>query len=192
MAESFLHIDVRDTIRETIADITAIQEGIGKKAAVRAVNKAVDGVATGANREVRKIYNVKARAIAAAMKKIKTTIRSRSIQGSVLFSGRNIPLIEFDARWTRNMPGASVRIKVDSGRKTLRGSFITTTGRGTTGVFVRTGQARYPIKQLRSVSIPDTIRNEVVRQALINIGHDRFRREFLHQMDFLTAKQNGG
>jgi minor tail protein Z (GPZ) len=192
LSEEFIQIDVRDTIKETIADITAIQQGISKKAAVRAVNRAVDGVATGASREVRKIYNVRARAIAAAMKKIKTSLRGRSISGSVVFSGRNIPLIEFDARWTRTMPGASVRIKVGGPRKTLRTSFIATTGRGTRGVFVRTGKDRYPIKQLRSVSIPDTIRNQVVRTALITIGIDRFRREFLHQLDFLKAKQNGG
>lgn len=192
MAESLFNIDVRDTVREVIADITAIQDGIGKTAAVRAVNKAVDGIATGANREVRKIYNVKARVIAAAMKKIKASRRGSAIQGSVQFSGRNIPLIEFDARWSRKMPGASVRIKVADARKTLRTSFITTTGSGITGVFVRTGRARYPIKQLRSVSIPDTVRNEAVRTALLDIGLDRFRREFIHQMDFLTAKKNGG
>lgn len=191
MSNDFISIDVRNTIKETIADIRAIQEGIGKKAAVRAVNKAVDGVATGASREVRKIYNVRARAIAAAMKKIKTSMRGRSISGSVVFSGRNIPLIEFDARWTRNMPGASVRIKVGGPRKTLRGSFIATTGRGITGVFVRTGSGRYPIKHLRSVSIPDTIRNEAVNTALVTIGHDRFRREFIRQLDFLVAKKNG-
>jgi len=191
VSDAFVSIDVRNTIKETIADISAIQEGIGKKAAVRAVNKAVDGVATGASREMRKIYNVKARAIAAAMKKVKASMRGRSIAGSVAFSGRNIPLIEFDARWTRNMPGASVRIKVAGTRKTLRGSFIATTGRGTKGVFVRVGPRRYPIKNLRSLSIPDIVHNEAVRTALVAIGTDRFKREFLHQLNFLMTKQNG-
>jgi hypothetical protein len=183
-------IDVRDTIRETIADITLIQQGIGKKAAVRGVNYAVDGVATGASREVRKVYNVKARAVAAAMKKVKAIMRSARIAGAVVFSGRKIPLIEFDARWTRNMPGASVRIRLDAGRKTLPGSFIAATSRGP-GVFKRVGASRYPIKQLRSVSIPDTVRNEAVRNAVVEIGHTRFKKEFVRQMNLLTAKANG-
>jgi len=185
-------IDVRDTIRETIADITLIQQGIGKKAAVRGVNYAVDGVATGASREVRKVYNVKARAVAAAMKKVKASMKSARVAGAVVFSGRKIPLIEFDARWTRNMTGASVRIKHDSGRKTIPGSFIAATSQNARGgVFKRVGKERYPIKQLRSVSIPDTIRNEAVRTAVEAIGHTRFKKEFIRQMNLLTAKANG-
>lgn len=187
-----IQIDVRGTIREVIADITAIQSGIGKKAAVRAVNRAVDGVATEASREVRKIYNIKARAVRLAMKKKKASMKSASVRGSVVFSGRPIPLIEFDARWTRNMAGTSVRIKVGGARKTVRGAFIATTlDRGIRGVFRRIGQARYPIHQLRSVSIPATIRNESVSRALTTVGHARFRREFMHQMDFLTSEGNG-
>lgn len=191
MSDSGIRIDVRNTIKDVIADISAIQQGIPKKAAVRAVNKAVDGVGTVANREVRKIYNVKARAINAAMKKIKATVRSTRIGGSVQFTGRNIPLIEFDARWTRKMSGASVRIRVGDGRKTVAGSFITTTKGGTTGVYRRTGAARYPIRQLRSVSIPDTIRNEAIRTALEEVGIDRFRNEFVRQMNLLTSKKDG-
>lgn len=184
-------IDVRDTIKEVIADITLIENGIGKIAAVRGVNSAVDRVATGANREVRKIYNVRARAVAAAMKKVKATRRSRAVQGSVMFSGRNIPLIEFDARWSRNMAGASVRVKVQEARKVIPGSFITATGRTPKGVFKRAGKERYPIKQLRSISIPGTIRNEAINAALRGIGHTQFRREFLRQLDLLKAKANG-
>jgi len=184
-------IDVRTTIKDVIADIRLIEQGIGKKAAVRAVNTAVDRVATGASREVRKVYNVKARAVAAAIKKRKASMRGRSVSGSVLFSGRNIPLVEFDGRWTRKMTGASVRIKVGAGRKTVAHSFITATARTPRGVFVRVGKERFPIKQLRSVSIPDTIRNEAVSTALNGIGHTQFRREFIRQMNLLTSKANG-
>lgn len=202
MAEGFLSIDVRDTVKDVIADIGVIRDGIGKKAAVRAVNRAVDGVATGASREVRKIYNVKARVIAAAMKKIKASQRASSIFGSVHFSGRNIALIEFAARAVNpwNVPGrkrapgggASVQIRLDTGRKLITGAFITTTRSGVTGVFRRVGRGRNDIRQLRSVSIPDTIRNQVVRDALLEIGTERFKTEFIHQMDFLTKGQNGG
>lgn len=194
-----LNIDIRDTVKEVIADINAIQSGLGKKAAVRAVNVAVDRVATGANREVRKIYRVKARAVANAMKKKKTSVRARAISGSVQFSGRNIPLIEFYGRAVNpwNVPGhkrrpgggVSVHVKVAGSRKLITNAFITTTRRGITGVFVRTGPGRQEIKQLRSVSIPDTVRNKVVRDALLEIGYDRFRREFERQVDLLKVRR---
>lgn len=186
-----IDIDLRSSVKQVLADMTAIGDGISRKASIRAVNVAVDAVATGANREVRKVYNLRARAVAAAITKKKASQRSKVVGGSVIFSGRNIALIEFDARWSRNMPGASVRIRLDTGRKTVAGAFITTTGSGTTGVFKRVGPARYPIKQLRSVSIPDTIRNKAVYAAVVELGEARFNREFLRQLAFLTSGKNG-
>lgn len=184
-------IDVRHTIRETVADLTYIQSGIGKKATVRAANTAVDRIATAASREVRKVYNVKARAVAAAMKKFKANMRGTSIVASVRFSGRNLRLIEFDARWSRNMPGASVRIKVQDARKTIPGSFIANHSRTGRAVFRRVGESRLPIKELRSVSIPGMIRNEAIHAALNTVGHTQFKKEFLRQMDLLKAQANG-
>ena len=186
-----LSIDVRDTTRELIVELGAIEEGITKKASVRAVNRALDRMNTAAGREVRKVYNIKLRAIKDATKIRRASVANKRAWGKLTFSGRPIPLIEFDARWTPNMAGASVKILVGKGRVIRPGSFIATTKRGITGVFQRKGKERYPIKNLRSISIPVAVTKQAVLDALTLIGFKSYRDEFLRQVDLLVKKQNG-
>ncbi len=187
-----LSLDLRDTTRELLVDLSAIESGITDKAGIRAVNRALDRMNTQAGREIRAIYNIKLRAIRDATRVYKASRRSKVATGRLRFTGRPIPLIEFDARWTPNMAGASVRILVDKGRVVRPGSFIRTTKKGVTGVFERApGAKRYPIKTLRSISIPVAVSRKAVFDALTVVGFTEYRKEFLRQFDLLVKKQNG-
>lgn len=196
-----IDINVRSTVDEVIADFDYIGEGIQSKAMVRGANTAATRVRTDAGREVRKIYNIKLKAVRAASSILRANFKSRVIRASVVFTGRKISLMEFAARpvnaWnvqgrkhTRRGGGVGVRIKHSSGRKVIKGAFITQTSRNNTPfVFQRVGRERYPIKNLRSVSIPTTITQRAVNAALVKIGHSKFRDEFVRQINLLIAKK---
>jgi hypothetical protein len=104
----------RQDLDRIVAQFNAASSDAVPKATYRAINRAVDKTVTETSREVRKLYNLKDRAVKAAMKK-RYANRAR-LFGEVLIEGVRIPLIEFDARWTRRMPGASVKIKLAGGR----------------------------------------------------------------------------
>ena len=182
-------VSVRDNVREVMAEFALLPGRIKDKATVRAVNRAVDAVATVGNRKIREVYNLRARAVAAAMTKTKASTAQVTPYGAVTMTGKRIGLIEFDARQTRRMPGTSVRIKVAGGRKTVRHAFIATNSHtGYRGVFVRQGKERYPIVNLRSISLPRAFRNKIVIEACRQVASETFTKNFRQQLAYLGSR----
>ena len=74
------------------------------------------------------------------------------------------------------------QIKRSGGKKVIPGAFIATNKRtGGTAVFIRDGKARYPIKTLTTIDIPQMFNtrriNEVVRQVMLQKFSAQFDRE---------------
>lgn len=178
-------VSVRSNIRSVIADFRAETGAIEEKATVRALNRALDQTATATSREIRKVYNVKHRAVMKALKKLRAYKGKPTATLSI--SGARIPLIEFGARWTRKTKvGASVQVKVAGGRKRIKGAFIGVHGHtGHRQVFVRTTPKQYPIKTLRSISVPQAFSAEAVIAAIRAVAVDSFTRNFEQQLRFL-------
>lgn len=181
---STIKVDVQSNIREVVANFGRKADAIRDKATVRALNRALDATATQANRKVRERYNVRAAAVARAMEKKRAFGAQAALAATLVFRGRRMNLLDFGARQTK--VGVSVKVKVDGPRKVLPGTFIATnTHSGFTGVFRRVGKSRYPIKNLRSVSIPQMVRTEVVMKALKAVATEAFVRNFKQQVQFL-------
>lgn len=183
-------------LKEAIAHIDSLIDGVKGKATLRAVNRAVDVIATEANREIRKIYLVPAREVSKSMRKKKAFLASREASGSVFFSGRGLNLAQFRARQTKK--GVSVQVKVQGGRHVIPGSFLAAstrnnaTGGGSMGikmVYVRVGRERYPIKSLRSVSVPQTVQNEAIEAAVKKAAQAAFIKTFDQQMAYLKGSR---
>jgi hypothetical protein len=181
-----VRIDVRSDMKRTIAEFSLERKKIDK-AVVRALNRALDKVATQTGREIRKEYNVKQRAIMAALSKRKAF--SGRLSARMIVEGTRLGLIEFDARWSRKMPiGATVKIKVHGGRKAVRGAFIATNrGNSYRGVWRRTGRDRYPIRNLRSISIPQAFGNKAVLAALEIHATETFNKNLQQQLRYLSG-----
>jgi hypothetical protein len=185
-----INVDVRSNLDEVKAEFHRFSYGLQEKATVRALNRALDQAATETVRRIRDVYNVKARAVHAAMKKDKADGGFRLANATLKIRGARIPLIEFGARWSRRNPGATVLIKKGGGRKTLRGSFIGVHGKtGKRQVFVRLGKKRYPIKTLRSLSLPQAFVKKTVLAAVKAKAGDSFTKNFRQQVDNLLKKQ---
>src|ERR1051325_54155 len=105
MAAGGVRVDVRTNIDRAF---TVLQD-ISTKATYRALNRAQDKVATETGREIRKRYNVKQRAIAAALKKQRASSHMRLAR--LVVEGVRLGLIEFDARWRPGQKvGATVKV----------------------------------------------------------------------------------
>lgn len=192
---SGVKIDVRSNIDQVVANITALPDRLKERAILRSVNRAVDAVATESSREIRKVYNLKHRAILDALAKHMAT--RTTLTGDVTFKGRRVPLIEFEARWRQGQSvGATARIFVGGKRASYRGAFIAAArsnnarGGGSAGmeqVYVRVGKGRFPIRILRGVSIPLTLRNKAISDAIRKVGSEVFTRNFRQQLKYLTS-----
>ncbi len=200
-----IRVDVRSPLNSVIAEFKATTDAIKDKATVRALNRALDQTATATSREIRKEYNVTHRAVLKALKKRRAN--SRSLHAKIEMRGSKLPLIAFSARavnpWNvagrkrRLGGGVSVQVKVAGGRKVVRGAFIATgtannaTGGGSEGmrqVWRRAGPGRYPILNLRSVSVPQAFANKAVIAAVSAIAADSFKKNFAQQIQFLGVK----
>ncbi len=181
-----VRVSVRSDMKRMVAEF-ALERKKANKATMRALNRALDKVATETGREIRKTYNVKAGAIRKALSKRRAS--GSNLSARMIVEGVRLGLIEFDARWTRKMPiGATVRIKVAGGRKPVRGAFIASnTATGYRGVWRRVGRERYPIRNLRSISIPQAFSNKAVVAALEKHAAETFNKNLLQQLRYLTG-----
>lgn len=193
-------IDVRSNINEVVATIRALPDRLKERAIVRSINRSVDAIATESSSQIREVYNLKHRAILAALTKHKAS--KVTLTGDVTFKGRRVPLIEFQAHWHQGQPvGATAKIFVGGQRVPYRGAFIAAArsnnarGGGSAGidqVWIRVGRDRYPIRVLRGISIPLTVRNKAISAAIRKTAVQTFTKNFYQQIRYLTQAQPVG
>jgi hypothetical protein len=199
------NVSVRHDVQRAIAEIQGLRADVEEKATVRALNHVLNRVATETGREIRKVYNVKLKAITAALKKHRANRKHLRVR--LVVEGVRLNLIEFSARavnpWNvkgrrhrRRGGGVSVQIKVAGGRKIVQGAFITAstannaTGGGSEGmrqVWRRRNTARDSMVTLRSVSVPQAFSNEAVLAALRTLAAEGFHTEFNRQIRVLSG-----
>lgn len=182
-------VNVRSDAKRMVASLEAGTKANVNKATIRALNRAIDTAQTIANRKIRERYNVKAGAVRKAFKKKRAHGKQAYVVAELKIRGTRIPLIEFGANWTRKMkPGASVKVLKDGGRKRIAGAFIGVHGSlGQRHVFMRTTKDRYPIKILRSVSVPQQFVHKQVIEAVNKATRETFSKNFEQQLRFLSG-----
>jgi hypothetical protein len=179
-------ISLKSNARELLATIRADEREI-KRALMRAVNRTADNFATAGAREVAKVYNV---AVRTAREQISTRYgRVDNPTAYVVASGHAIALSEFGARWSRNMAGASFKVKRGGQRQTLAGTFTTGLQSGHKGVFERRGDKRLPIDEKYSIGVPGMFGATQVQDILASVALDRFTVNLQSQLDYLFRRR---
>lgn len=179
-----IRINVRSNAKQTIAELRVDQAKI-KAAQVQALNRTAEQLRTQAGREIRGVYNIKLQAVRKASQIVKASRSGSAPRATVTFSGRSINLAEFDPRQfvvtTRRgkRRAVSVKVLVKGPRRTVSGGFMGRHGSGGyRGIFKRTGADQYPIKTLRSVSIPRALEQKAVAKALLQYADTRFEKNY--------------
>ena len=182
-----------------------------RKVEVAATNKTQQRARTFLSVAIRKVYNVKASAVAK-----RTTVQratARDLRAMIRFRGPRVGLINFSARdkkvtlarkprkgqaglrWGRFRTGATVKVLKSGSRKliTSKPAFIATGANGNEHVFARkkNGKGRKDIYALKTFSIPEMIANSGSKgESDINefVG-DTYAVEFDRAMKHFSSKQ---
>lgn len=192
-----IKITVRSDASRVVAGIREDAKRFGV-AQVQALNRTADQLRTEAGREIRKVYNIKLRAVRAASKIVRARRGETYPRAEVSFTGRPINLAEFDprVRWVQTRRGkrraVTVKIKVQGARKTVVGGFVGVHGGADyRGVFKRTSADRYPIRTLRSVSIPRALEVQAITAALMKFADRRYEKNFDDALRNQLRRRNG-
>lgn len=157
------------------------------RAASKAGNDALRAMRTAAGRSVRQRKKIKAGVVSKAFKLNYASPRSslESMEWSMDVTGAPMPLIAFPHSQTRR--GVSVMVNAGS-RKLVKGAFIATMKSGHEGVFVRTGKARLPIKELFSTRVTDVFKDEGMIPAVFARTQSVFTSAFQRLLNLELGK----
>lgn len=209
-------IVIKDNFPEVQRQLDQLRADIGQQALVRALNRTVEPARPEMAREISKEFNVTitqakdALVIRRAGFKQGTLVVEASLE-SPSKRGRSLNLIRFMKAPTKTQEAKrrkageggiyalrngvqrvkalelQFQIKRSGGPKMIKGAFVGNKGRT---VFIRTGNARLPIKALQTIDIGQMFNakriNDRVRQGML----DRFPRLFEENARFYTAKFN--
>jgi len=196
-----MEIRIHHNISAMTKGLNDLQRREIPRATARALNRVADQAKTQASREIRKRYNVAARAVGAAIA-LKRASPS-ALQARLSATGKAIKLYAFGAR---GKPGRPVTVEVIKGqRKVVPGAFIITTKSGHKGVFARGkyGASGFqfrkrrtrkgskhdlPITELVSISVPRAFGAKVVIQALQKLVRDKFEGIFANELAFRLGR----
>lgn len=190
-----IYVSVSSDAKRVAARMHGLADGLNSKATVRALNRANDSAYTEADKRIRDIYNIKKKDLAPAFKKEPARGSQASLSAELVVKGVRIGLIAFDAkmaaRGRKGVKAGDVTVQVlrSKGRTVVRGKgagrpFIQTL-KGNPGVLQRVGKARYPIKYLRSLSVPRAFLNKVVLAAVRKTSTAVFVKNYQQQVTFL-------
>ncbi len=159
--------------------IPAMRRGIAS-----ALNKIMKKAFTESSKQVRKVYNIKARDLKHATKFNKAHVNKASSSFSV--EGSRLKLLFFGAD-DQNPRGVTVRIKKTSGRKRLRSAFVERMPSGHTNVFMRKGPERLPIKSLTTIGTP-TMFDAEGEKAVEKTFNNDFPKTLEREIDFKLSQ----
>lgn len=161
-------------------------KGGASKAIARALNHTIAKVKTATVKEVRKVYNISAKELNDRMK----ATRARAgvnMEVSLGIWDLGIPLIQFYVGKPTTARKA-VKVRVKKAAKSLPGGFVRAPD-DKLGVFIRAGDARYPIKRLYGPSAAQMAESDVVGNEIIEFGQRAFNERLEHEIWWLM---NGG
>lgn len=204
-----IRIDVKEAV-EGLSKGTGLSKAQIQKAASRSINRAIEAGRTAGSRELRNVYNIKARDVSDAISITKTY--DGEMVGKLNVSGKPLPVKFFSPRETSK--GVIVRIKKGRG-KLIRSAFLATMASGHVGVFARgnysggqfqfrkeSSKNRRPFSATRKKNYGDLSINEITTISLprsfgaspvVDVVAARmaevFNERFKHEMDRAVARQ---
>ncbi len=177
----------------------AVGPDIMRAAQVSALNRTMAKMRTVASREIRAVYNAKARDVREATRIVRA---SWSRPEAVLIAkGPRLPLAAFGARVTKR--GVTIRVKKHGGRRAvLHHAFMPPLKGDRVGIYQRRFQrpsggqrwkdVRLPIDELFGPSIPQMLSNVGVLDQVLADANVEYTRQLEHELKFRINRALGG
>ena len=166
--------------------------GVKAKGAVgRAATRTVRGVRTDGTRLIRSEYNVKAGAVRRAFTIQRAT--RNNLEAVARVRGHRLSLIHFSPRPGKpgmRKPPVGVSVRVKRQRKAIPGSFVARMQKNSAAaVFTRKGKARFPVKKLYSLAVPEMLDREDFQEEIQDGANSRFEKNLTHEVNRMLAKE---
>lgn len=185
-----ISITLRGDDIEKAKRVLAMLGDQARPAVARAVNRAVQGVATDAGQMGGRLYNVRS----GDVKKSFTLVKASpgNLTGMAVSKGKVLSLRLFSPSpgpgKKRPAGGLSVVIKRQSGRLRVSGAFWGMLSRGNAAsVFRRLGNVRLPIEKLFGPSVPQMLGNKNVADRIQEKAAERYGTNLDHEINRLFA-----
>ncbi len=164
------------------------------KAISAAVNRTITSTAAQISRVVRETYQVKAGDIKSTIKQKKSN--KSDLIGEIVSTGRLLTLYHHFkiAPRKRTKRKYTVKATIKKGQQqSIPGAFLgSRRATGTPQVWMREGKSRYPIKVLRSLSVPQMISNEKNMDRIQAHAQKVLDERIEHELDFRIGKMARG
>lgn len=157
--------------------------------AAHAINRAAETARTAGSRMMRETYKVKHGAVLRKIK-IKNAYPS-DLLADFRVSGRPLSVINFKVRPNQPFPAKGKYAHVNNMNGSggiIKRSFIATTKKGYTNVFVRTGKKRFPLRSLHGPSLPQMYGREEGMKKMEQVARDKLDERLEYEIKrFLTG-----
>lgn len=159
------------------------------KATSAAINRTLSFANKRMKQEVRKEYAIKSGEIQSTIN-IKRA-KPSNLTGIVISSGSRLTLGRFSknaGNWTKNKP-VKVKVKKTGTKKvnTDPKAFVANLN-GNNHIVKRVGKERYPIKVLRTVSVPQMLSNEKVNTKVMDEAQEKLQERVEYEINYRMGK----
>lgn len=191
-----IYVDVKELHQLQVDMVTLGKET--PKAISAAVNRAATAAKTQASKLIRERYVIKAKDVKDTLSVKKAT--PSKPEAAIVSKGRLLTLYHHfrvtpkrhhdpgTGRMLKKRRKVSVTI-IKGQKKSLPGAWIGfRRGSGTPQVWVREGRSRYPVKVLRSLSVPQMMSNEGVMEKIQEHAQKVLDDRIKHEMEFRINK----
>jgi hypothetical protein len=193
-------ISIKDNFPEVIAKLKALEDGIGNKSVVRALNATIDQGKTQMARTISKEFRISVGSAKDRLSVTKASTKAGNVGFEVALEatrrgkGRAMNLIAFVENKTtlgearkRAKKGTQsqvyFQVKRSGGKKMIRGAFIANKGRT---LFIRTGKTRLPIRSLSTIDIPNMFNTRRINTAVVKVMREKFATNFDRELAKIT------
>ena len=193
-------ISIKTNFPDVVKKLKTLEDGIGNKAVVRALNATIDQGKTQMARTISKEFRI---SVGSAKDRLSVTRASASsanvgfevaLEATKKGKGRAMNLIAFveskttlgEARKRAKAGTQSqvyFQVKRSGGKKMIKGGFIANKGRT---LFIRTGKARLPIRSLSTIDIPSMFNTRRINTQVVKVMREQFEKNFNRELDKVT------
>jgi hypothetical protein len=183
-------ISMRTNFPKVVAKLNQVADDVGNKAMVRALNTTIDQGKIQMARNISQEFR-----ITVGKAKARLDVRKASAKGGALRfeavleatrrgTGRSMNIIAFVGALPRRSKKGKLsqikfQIKRGGGKKMLPGAFI---GNKDRTMFIRTGDARLPIKPLNTIDVPRMFNARRINGAVRKVMLERFETNFNREL----------
>jgi hypothetical protein len=155
------------------------------KAARSAVNAITAQAKTKSSKEIRSVYNIKAKDVNKTLSVVKAKGLSSAPEGKVISKGyKALSLGKFSP--TQRKAGVSVKIKKKDKKGLVKGAFKATMPSGHKGVFVRKTNKSLPIEDKFAIGVPVMFKAKAVMPKVQRFIYDKFPEILKSKLNFFN------